>query len=423
MSLQRRIFGSSAAGGPPVQSATVEASGSDDTAAFASAVESLTTKAIADGSYYGEIWLAPGIKLTSGFDTSQGGSAQIALPLIDTAGPKMTLVLRALRSGAAGWHWHQVVSQPCVIFSTKTGSGQDSIIGGPIGSWSDPNGSNNGNFTNYHLVLDGVSLGNVHNSGMMYVDGRHVAELNAVNGLGLLSDRWPAAASSSLVTNSNGVGIYMPAGNNNDNDGIDNLVVFDVYYAVAFADHFFAPRLKTIYCHTGAYMADDSGGDPHGAMIDYWSCEGGNTVMEVTSSPGSFPIKIGRIDAEVQSGTDFLDAANRLYGEIGWAEVTGRNPTTNGAVNVDITNEHQPRGPQTTPADTSKSAAVPAASTNLKNPFSRPAFVQISGGTGVAVTVDGQSWPTSMAIPLRPQSVINLGAYTGTPPTWKWTVL
>lgn len=399
-------------GGPPCASATVRAGGSDDTSALSSAVTNVVTAGIANGSYYGEVWIdttnGP-LQILGGFDTSQAGSAQIALPLITTTGPKFTLAIRALRSGAAGYHWLQTSQQPTAIWSNATSStGLDAIIGGPAITWTDPNGSPA--FTNYHLILDGLSIANTHNSGMTYVAAYRVAQCNAINGLGLLTERHPTQITGSgLVSNSNGIGIYFPISDNNDNNGVDNLVIYDIFNGFAFTDHFRAQRLETIYCPIGGFMEDADGGVLHGAYIDYWSCEGGGTILQASSSAGgNFPIHVGRIDCEAQTGTDdIVDTANRLFGNIGFAEDTARAPLVSGGANLEIINIHQARGHATLTLPTSAVATVMGWRNGMLN---------IHGGTVTAVAINGTTLTgvTGGVIPYSAGQTLTL-TYTGTP--------
>lgn len=80
---------------------------------------------------------------------------------------------------------------------------------------------------------------------------------------------------------------------------------------------------------------------------------------------------------------------------------------------------HDPSGhPRSYTAVTTPS--VPAASTNFQNITGQDVMVYLTGGTGVAVTIDGISTGlASGSFRLRDTGTINLGAYS-VAPTWHW---
>ncbi len=115
------------------------------------------------------------------------------------------------------------------------------------------------------------------------------------------------------------------------------------------------------------------------------------------------------------------DSSNKLCGKANVHHgVAGSGPdttlTVTGAANFEVFLMTAARGTQAPPA-------VPAASTDLQNPFWRDCTVVVSGGSSVAITVAGQALGIGSGPVLVPSgATINLGAYTGSP-AWTWTIL
>lgn len=422
---------------------------SDDRAAIAAAVSNAVAECQANGTYYCEIWLSSGMYGSfSGVDSTQRGRAQIPLPYIPDTSPKVTIVFRAVEDNTALAHWQQLAPQMsgcCILSNLDLGFdgalGSASVIGGPT-SQQVGVPPTIGAFSNMLFVVDGLSIVTGYGLRHVALDLQSIAESDirtlAVNAMANFS-----AFTGTLnvpVSNSGAVGVRMPQAGNNDNNTIGNMSIAGYTQGLISSEHVVAERITILYNDAGVVFTSTY---PHACSFLMISAEGNK--YHIDASPAGPPpntrasddtknwhstIDIVTLDIEddnisfASGGTGNVqhinDPNNILTGTIKIAASSEASahvqPKINGAKFLTVIDSVYPGGaPITQPA-------VPAASTDFRNPFCRQAFIDLSGGTAVAVTVDGVPWNVAKTIPLRPNGIINLGAYTGTAPTWHWVL-
>jgi hypothetical protein len=408
-------------------SGVVATYGTDDTAAFKTAINTIVNDAINDLSYAAELELGAKVYIVAGAPVVGGttaGNAQIPLPMIPTTGKKFILSIKGPVDGSHFYHWKQQApaTSGAVIHSFMVGVTQDatwlapSCIGGPTVLPSD---DGTAPFSNMLFSIDGVSIMAPRNPCFVGLDLKLVGQVNIGRfscNVNASPNKSGGEAISGSATNQQGMGLRMPAFQNNDNTNIWSYGCEGFYYGMAFGDHFTAQRLALIYCDTAMYC-QPGGAAEHGASIAYISCEACNTGLECNgSSGGRYPVFIGRFDVEVLgAGVTFKDPQNCLTGEIHYAHNALNAPTLTGALNVKIIDDHRYAG-----YVSSGAPAVPASTTALRNPFFREAAVFISGGTVTAVQIEGQTTFTATnCMVIVPNNKTITLTYSSAP-TWKW---
>lgn len=406
--------------------------GTDDTNAFKTAINTIVNDAINDNSYAAELVLSAkeyGIGGATIKGGSTAGNAQIPLPMIPTSGKKFILSIKGPVDGSALYHWHQnpPASSGATIRSFMAGVVQDatwlapSCIGGPTVLASD---GGTAPFSNMLVSIDGVTLIAPRDPCFVGFDLKMIAQAN-IGRLSCLVDASPNKSGgegiNGSVTNQQGMGLRMPAFNNNDNTNVWSFGCEGFYYGIAITDHFTAQRLALIYCNTAIYTDPTGGGPAHGSFIGYISCEACATGLFCNGGSGAkYPIFIARFDVEVLGGGGFTfdDSNSALTGEVHYAHNASLAPTLNGALNVKIVDDNRYRG-----YVSSGAPAVPASTTALRNPFFRDAAVFISGGTVTAVTVDGQATFTATNCMVIVPNNKTIAITYSSAPTWKWFLL
>lgn len=391
----------------------------NDTAAIQSALDAAVAACIADGTYWCEVQFSAGTYLLSSATTKGGttrGNAQIRLPNREpAAGQKVTIVLRGPGDAGAFQHWLQTVPQRsgAVLRSTLASQtpdgtwGSPSVIGGPTATLT-----GGGEFSNIRVVLDGLTVVAPINPSVIAADLRRCAQADVMT-FSALANGIPAEINTPL--DSNGIGLYMPMINNNDSANIWRYSCEGFYYALGCADHLVAVSLALVYYNTAIFINAQSATAVHGMSILYLSAEAGATIIEKTNSAGNkYPIFIGRLDTETQTGTAIKDPADNLHGYIGWASNDGADPTVTGCKHVKIENANLNRGTITAPA-------VPA-STVATTPIFRDAMVVVTAGTVTAITVDGVATGLITGSVIVPAGKSIALTYT-VAPTWKWWLL
>lgn len=411
----------------------------DDTAAIVAAVNNVVSHGQADGSNYGEVWFTAGIYQCASATTKGGttkGNAQIPLPAIDqTSSQKFTLVLRGVREGSAIPIWSQtpVQTSGVVIRSSLTGQTYDSTNGAPsiIGTPTKEQGYGyNTTWSNMFVVVDGITVIAPANPSIHGIDLSGVAAAHVRTMAALTNESYPSIALQtngawSGTTTQFACGLLMPVTGNNDNCSVDNYSCAGWYAGFGPGEHTAANTIRTVKCRIGVRA---QGNAPHGLSIRYLSTEACRSHIYIDPRQTSASLlrtylDIDKWDIEDDSGTfattsHLTDTNSVLYGDLNYQLTeSGQAFTTlqvTGGANARLRNAAQAPGAVSAPA-------VPSASTAFANPFDRDAFVVISGGTGVSVSVDGASIAaTSVLVP--PRKTINLGAYT-VAPTWTWTLL
>jgi hypothetical protein len=443
-------------GGPSVITASVAPSGGDDTAAIQSAINGAVTAGQANGSNYAEVWFAGGVYSIAGAPGGHGtptfANSQITLPLIPsgTSTGKFTLVLRSTRSSTALPHWNQTVGQRsgAVLRSTATGTndvtyGPASIIGGPTALQGYGGGTGNA-WSNMLIVIDGLSLMSATgNPTMCGFNFEGLLEAHVISGA-YMADASPSvmagfiASGAATFTNQWAYGLMMPTTNNNDLSVIDDWSCEGAWYGAVFGEHTHVRDIRCIYCGWG-WSLDNRTATPHVGHVDYASVEICNNIMGLyAATAAQYKCDFDLIDIESVLGGGIWDGNSAICGNVivGANTAAGRagtvasanlsnwignwNSTPTNGQNMHVI--HRDALPGAVAAG--NAPTIPAASADRYNGLMRDCLVNIAGGTGVSVSVDGQA--TGMAPPctvfVGAGKRINLGAYTGAP-TWNWVAL
>lgn len=333
--------------GADISSATNACYGTDDTAAFVACFASVVTRGQASGNNAGQVLLSDKIYVLSGAQTKGSptlGNAQVPLPPIASTGPKFLFDIQGPAYGAGNPHWQQTVPylSGCVLFSmTSPGAdgtnGYPSVIGGPSTNLL---GSTDGGFSNMIVRLSGVNLVLPYNPTQIGFDFNCLAGAT-VPDASVQAFSYPGDLSSnSSGFNGGCIGLRMPLLNNNDTSEVGAYTAYGLTYAGAFADHFNATKLTTVYCQSGWYLnTSASGAQKHGAHIKQMSHEASGNMIDASTggTAKTFPLIIDAAHVEVSnSGTvEVLDSSNVLTGKANISN-TGRAVAKTGGTNFTI---------------------------------------------------------------------------------------
>jgi hypothetical protein len=409
--------------------------GTDDTAAIKAATNNVVALGQANNSYYGEVWFSSGIYVVAGaLDSSQHGYSQIPIPYQAPTGMKFTLVFKGTSDNSGLTHWLQPEPQMTgavlvsAAYPAYSGTfGIPSCIGGPTPEQGYGLG-NNGTFSNMLFVVDGLTVTLPFDHTQHGVNAYGIAECNVPNmgcfSLGTVTGGywWPNFLPTQGFYYSGrfpACGLVMPNLGNNDNCNIGLYSAEGLTGGIAMGEHSHADSIRIISSDIGVTFTTGTDGFPnndHSMDIDYLSTEACRIHIYVPAV-GTFPQILNIQNWDPEDGLaayHIFDAdPGALRGEIfmNTAMCSQKPLIIHGGAHIIDTSKH-PGAPDTQPA-------VPAASTAFRNDFWRDAFVDITGGTGVSVTVDGVPWSASKTIPVPSGKSINLGAYT-VAPTWRW---
>lgn len=324
--------------------------GTDDTVALKEAVAAAFTAGVANGSYFGQVALN-GRYMVAGATTKGGatkGNAQIPLPYNAPASTKFVLTLKCPGRGAPLLHWHQKAPQITAgtIFSPLVAAAADgewsvpSVIGGPTVLAED---EGTDGFSNMLFEIQGaLTILMPRHFNHMALDLGLVGQAD-IDALAILPNSTATEVKNDAGANefsANGEGVRMPKIHNNDKSLIRSLSVEGATYALGGGEHLTVGSLATIYCKVPLFIGPLGGVAVHGALIGYWSAEGGRSIIEVNGNAGGkYPITVQRLDVEDGPGvsTDFIDAANCLRGPLQWANDASRAPTKTGAEHLKVT--------------------------------------------------------------------------------------
>ncbi len=411
----------------------------DDADAITQAIEAAVTKGKEDGSDYAEVILSKRYFAERAPVAGGGtkGNAQIPLPIVAPEDNKFTLVLRGLVDGTAGPHWHQTVPQQnwAIIDSMLTEShkssewGAASVIGGPT-FYKDPNGGTS--FSNMLLVTDGITIRQQKDPPVIGCDTRQVAQHNVIKMSTMVRATVAELVAAGVPTNEFGIGLYLPLCSNNDNSNVDWYTCYGHYYGPIGADHLVAERLELIACarYLGLVGLENQGagleaheGAQHGMCIKYLSVEGeAECYIEILGgNECRFPIMIALMAVEGKSSiADIQDPGHVGYGEINWENIWPevRKPTVNGATNLRIVNQMQPRGNVAPPTAAELEAG-------LLNPYWRDAFITIENAEQVEVDGVAQLIPAAgdaASVMLPTNKTIKVKAVAGEEVKSVWTL-
>lgn len=331
--------------------------GTDDTAAFQSAINNACTYASANAGM-ATVFVPPsrGFYVIGGALVSGGstlGNAQLTLPVFATTGKKIALTIMGSGNGAAVQHWLQTVPQysgAIVSFGVFTSIGAQTasinaggnacVIGGP----AQPGGYGvaPGIYSNMMITLRDLSILTTHSSfGLTYSAFDFSGLANAaLENLGYGTTGTVAGndyLSPPAFANGLSPGGLFPANGNNDNCYVQNVTCHGGYtYGFFATEHSIISRMVLLYCWSalcavGIY--NGSVGATHAIYADQISIESctNNLYFVGVGSGGVGPfIDIVQMDTETSTPT-FADnnTGVSLAAALGTIKLTGLYTTAN----------------------------------------------------------------------------------------------
>lgn len=407
----------------------------DDSTAIKNAIAAAVTGAQSNGSYYAEVRFRAKVYMvntpTTGGTTN--GSAMIPLPVLPVAGQKVTLVLRGAGEASGLYHWLQTTTQLAgtVLRTTHNAgdslpaTGEISVLGGPTPHYG--YGYPSGLFSNMLVVVDGITAVVPENPRICGFDFRGVAEMRVKSASVLAASTGTGAPA--IPDPVWGWAFSPPDIQNNAVCDIDSLSVEGHIAGLRITEHVKCSSLRAVNCFNGI-VCDGSSGFPHANWIGYACVE--NCKRAVAFATSRAKINIACLDIEAATGDHQInDSGNGGSGTI-YVFSNAYDPNdlnrnilndaslgVNGASGLRIINGEMLPGAITAPA-------VPATTTPLKNPFWRDVSVSVSGAVtaikvdGVSVGIAGTIAGATLTVPSGKTLELD---YSGTAPTWVWTIL
>lgn len=408
-----------------VKSAPYSAKGdgvTDDTAAIQAAMDAAATYAAANNGYAEVIFPSATYLIAAAGRTDRKGNAQLALPVIATTSNKITIALLGVSDAASMPHWQATSAQVNGVMLKSTWnapngastSNEGSVIGGP----TLPNGYvSSAVYSNCNIVIKGIQIQvpfTARSSDTCGIDLRGIANGHIEN-VAFYPNATPNQLNGTYSTPGWTFGIAMPAPGNNDLSVLHNISIEGATYGVYLGEHTSADRIAAIYCYTGilggAFFS--SVGQFHYNWIGNGSVEACVNGIQIVAG--------GKIVADVltfEGGMNHIvDSTGGASGYIGFGGIISTinisNPTGIKAVYLDA-------HPGATTAPT-----FPASATVTRNPFWRDAAVQVNNGTATitSVQVDGATILSGPGMVIVPSGKNIAVSYTGSGPTWSWTLL
>lgn len=412
--------------------------GTDDTAAFIACVNAMGTYGKTH-NYYAEMLLKAAVYIING-PLVQGGpglcNAQIPLPVnqASNAAPTLVLAFTGVKGGQGSSMFSGSGTIPgpdwsgTVLFSTLTGQsysatfGAPTMIGGPT-----PEQGYTGAFSNLWNnlipVVTGVTcMANVIPT-LNMMDFRSCSRMHIEWMKSIVFTSFSSTAGYNSPLAQGPAGLVCPQGGNNAYSYVGSYACYGFGVGFLANESVWAGFIGTFLCDTGIYYNESS--DGHGVTIGRWAAEANNThLFTGGGATGPMPFNVLSMETENISqwtaGKFINDGGNVLGGRINISNSLGTGPsilTGNiiGASNCEIIYQGQggKRGAQTPPT-------MVASGSSLQNPFWKHCWVTVSGGSGVTVSVDGQSTGLSSgAFRVPSGQTISLGTYTGSP-AWNW---
>ncbi len=317
--------------GTTVSSAGIGYYGTDDTAAWNTAIADMVTRGGGGLFCYG-ITMNGGALTQFTNANAQHINSQIVIPYtIPFASDKVVIEIFGPYSDGFFPTIGQTAPQSggLVFLSTLVGQshsntyGNPSMIGGPtLTASTQPTYTY---YSNVFLRLQNVRFRCPSNPTLAAVN------LNGVQQValrGVMADTTDAYANIATVpTNPTGLGIMMPYVNNNDRCYIDECSAYGYYGGIGIGEHTSGTNLTAAKCNAGLFMLNKTMG--HGALLGYVSVEsnpyclaGIDVVSGVESLPAQIaPLVIQMLDIENATGAfgpvdHVLDANNAFYGFI-----------------------------------------------------------------------------------------------------------
>lgn len=408
--------------------------GTDDTTAINSAVTAAKAYALAN-QYFAEVVFAAKYYILASGPTQSASpqfNSQVPMPYPNVNGATQKLVIALTGAGDNGFYQYWASLTPNVVGTALVSMtlapttvsatfGQQSVIGGPSAG-----GGFTGGFANTKVVVRGIEVvcsayTNQYAYDFGYVSAMRVqqssAHIFAPAGIGggnspLIKD----LPSQAAFTNTIGCGLRAPTGQNNADTTAEDFTSEGYARGLYLFDHFQGGRISTIYNDVAVVIDPTLGSSlQHAIVIAMLGAEAYNGgILVAGGSSGQIPVYIN-LDAECGAPAyDISDTGGALRGVVHWMDpADNRLPGINGAANLKVINDRLGPGHMASPP------AVPAASA-ASVPVYRDAWVIVTGGTNVAISLDGTSTGlTSGAVRVASGKTVSLGAYT-VAPTWQW---
>jgi hypothetical protein len=382
--------------------------GTDDTAAFQSAVNAAVTYAQAHAQY-AEVVIPPSTgyyyAIAGALSTAASGNAQITLPVIGPTLPKVTLAFVGGENASAPRYWNQTLpafNGPTLVsfgvFATAsaqstsiTNGGNPAVIGGPTGK--NGYGTSALLYSNMMVSVKGLTILTTHSAAGLTYSALNLHGVACVNlfdvsygtvGVVLLTQGGGDFNAISTFSTGLSIGILMPAAGNNDGNQIRNLTCQGGYtYALYATEHTDIHGAVILYCWSGlcvvgAYGDSGSGtGALHAIHATQVSVEACSYHLNIIGVGVSGPVFHGTLDTEgtlqfrdTTSGTGL----NSARGEIRLAGSASSVNLTAGTL-LRIISDLQARGAVAAPSFTLNTAQA--------NTFWRDATVIATGGAGI----------------------------------------
>jgi len=404
----------------------------DDTAAVKACIAAAIANAISTGNNYAEVRFQAKTYALNGALTQGGstfGNAVIPLPIIGMTANCVTLCLKGAGETSALPIWLQTTPQKTgtVLSTTTAGTnhatyGEATLIGGPnVKQYGAGN-----TWNNMQVVIDGIQLLLPSDPHICGFDFDATAQV-IINSAAVYTNS--GVTTTVVPTQSWQFGLRMPNSDNQSLEIIDRFSVEGCFFGLDIAEHTVLRSFYALYCNIGINCVSQNA-TPHTCLIEYANIEWCIwAAIQTSASSGSFKIQAQCIDIEVGGSSNpsgfngpshvIDDTGNKAWGQIGIRSASDPLITAArviGGATLELIDLGRNLGAVTAPT-------VPAASTDFTHQFFRVAAVNISGGTGVAISVDGQSTGLSAGTVIIPSNKkINLGAYS-VAPTWVWTLI
>jgi hypothetical protein len=419
--------------------------GTDDTAAFKSALAAMKTYALL-GSYNAQlvcankiyVWSAAPVQTTS----PANYNTQVQIPYPDLAGATQKLLISMTGAGDSGFAQFFESTIPnvsgTVIVSMQTAPstpdgtyGIQSVLGGP-----NAGGAFTGGFANTNFHIDGISIycpvfTNMKAYHFGFLAGATWGFFSANIFAPPISGTQPRLTdlpSSGTFQGTKGVGCIFPYIGNNDEVAGTRFCVEGYETGLSASDHFACVSLCTVYTDLAMLIDTTQGvsGDSHLVWIGNWSNEAYNGGL---NCPGGYCTVDIRMDTETVGGAgdptyDVQDGGSNLHGIFRIMDAdarTNRFPKVTNCQLLEVVNDMMG------PGVWAGAPAVPATTVAATNTAYRNATVYVtSGGAAVTVikvngTTTGLTLGTSGTVTIRvPQGETAALTYASTAPTWTW---
>jgi hypothetical protein len=337
-------------GAIPYATRALAVAGTDSTSAIQAAIDAWLA-----GGGIGKVQFDPGYYLVGGaLSQARGGNAQIALPVVASSSPKLSLCLYCPVPAAAESYGSAASAAGAILVSTLTGASYDathfipSVIGGPTTNQASPAVSA---FTNIYVTVDGIAINLPDNPTVSAFDFECVASCNMKD----FRVETATGTISSVVqpTAPSAAALIMPKNDNNVINTVGNGSIIGCYVGIATGEHTQLKGTVQIFrCYIGtAPMAPTYHPSLIGGLLSIEHCPyvlaGWDPTAGVTDIPADYVVSYEFVDIEdAASGSWYSpishvkDLNNHLKGHFRYGRVlagvgyTTAALTTTGCANL-----------------------------------------------------------------------------------------